>query len=54
MISGLGTIINAAIVAGDTIGLPFGSRLKKSYQDSLLSVCGLVTLFIGIRALCIL
>lgn len=37
-----------AIVAGDTIGLPFGSRLKKSYQDSLLSVCGLVTLFIGI------
>ncbi len=46
---GLGTLINvAAIIAGGTIGLIFGSRLNDRNKQALISSCGLCTLFIGI------
>ncbi len=46
---GLGTIINtAAIVLGGIMGGLFGKLLKERHQESLCSVCGVCTLFIGI------
>lgn len=46
---GLGTIINtAAIILGGILGGFFGKLLKERHQDSLCTVCGVCTLFIGI------
>lgn len=46
---GLGTIINTlAIIAGGILGLLCGKLLKKNVQDSLIMVCGVSTIFIGI------
>lgn len=46
---GLGTIINmAAIFAGGMVGLFFGKIMTKRFQDILIMVCGISTLFIGI------
>jgi len=47
--AGLGTIINvAAIVAGGFLGLLFGKKLTKRYQDTLMNANALCVLFIGI------
>lgn len=46
---GLGTIINmAAIFIGGMVGLLFGKIMTKRFQDILIMVCGVSTLFIGI------
>lgn len=46
---GFGTIINAAaIVAGGLCGLLFGKKIKERAQDTLLLVCGVSVLFLGI------
>ena len=46
---GLGTIINvAAIVAGGALGALFGRFLKRSIQDTLMTVCGVATMFIAL------
>lgn len=48
MITGIGTIVNvAAIVAGGSIGILFKGGLKEHYQDAVIKVLGLSTLFIG-------
>jgi len=47
--AGLGTVINVAgIVAGGFLGMLFGKRLTKRYQDTLMSANALCVLFIGI------
>jgi uncharacterized membrane protein YqgA involved in biofilm formation len=46
---GLGTIINViAIIAGGILGLLFGRFIKDRYQETLMKVTGVATLFIGI------
>lgn len=46
---GLGTILNVGgILAGGLLGLTFGNRLNKSYQDTLMSANALCVLFLGI------
>ena len=46
---GLGTAVNAAaIIIAGLIGLTFGKGLTERYQETMLSACGLSTLFIGI------
>lgn len=46
---GLGTIINTvAIILGGICGGLFGKLLKERHQESLSTVCGVCTLFIGI------
>lgn len=46
---GLGTIINiAGILLGGILGLCFGKLLKERHQQTLIRVCGVSTLFIGI------
>lgn len=46
---GFGTILNVAgVIAGGIFGLLFGKRLKKRYQDTLMSASGICVLFIGI------
>ena len=46
---GLGTVVNsAAIIIAGLIGLTFGKGLTERYQETMLSACGLSTLFIGI------
>jgi uncharacterized membrane protein YqgA involved in biofilm formation len=46
---GLGTVINvAAIVAGGAMGALFGRFLKRSIQDTLMTVCGVATMFIAL------
>jgi len=46
---GLGTIINsAAIVGGGIVGLLAGKKLEKRYQDTMISACGICSMFIGI------
>lgn len=46
---GLGTIVNvAAIVIGGLIGLLFGSFMTDKFQNSVVTACGVSTLFIGI------
>ena len=46
---GLGTIINiAGILLGGLLGLCFGKLLKERHQQTLIRVCGVSTLFIGI------
>ena len=45
----MGTIINViGIIIGGLLGLFFGGKLKDKYQTSLISVCGLSSMFIGI------
>jgi len=45
---GLGTIINvAAIIAGGCIGLLLRGGLKEHYQNGIVRVMGLSTIFIG-------
>lgn len=47
--AGLGTIINVAgIIAGGFMGLLFGKKLTKRYQDTLMSANALCVLFLGI------
>ncbi len=47
--AGTGTLINvAAIVIGGMGGMLFGSRLKKRYQDTLMTANGVCVLFLGI------
>ena len=46
---GLGTVVNsAAIIIAGLIGLTFGKGLTERYQETMLSACGLSTLFISI------
>ena len=46
---GLGTIINmAAILVGGLLGRLLGKAIPKRVQDTLYTVCGVATLFIGI------
>lgn len=46
---GLGTMINVSlIVLGGILGLLFGKRLTKRYQDTLMKSQGLCLLFVGI------
>ena len=46
---GLGTLINmAAILVGGILGRLFGKAIPKRIQDTLYTVCGIATLFIGI------
>lgn len=46
---GLGTIVNsAAIVAGGIIGMLFKSRINQRFQDTVMQVLGLATIFIGV------
>ena len=46
---GLGTVINvAAILAGGALGALFGRFLKRSIQDTLMTVCGVATMFIAL------
>ena len=46
---GLGTLINvAAIVLGGLCGLLFGRSLGERHQDTLMKVCGVSVIFIGI------
>ena len=48
MLTGIGTISNvAAILGGGTIGLFFKSGLKQHYQETVMHVLGLSTIFIG-------
>lgn len=45
---GLGTIINTlAIIIGGILGFFFGKLLKERIQTSLITTCGVATLFIG-------
>lgn len=45
---GLGTIVNVlAVIAGSSIGLVFNGGLSKRFQDILMQVLGLATMFIG-------
>ena len=47
---GLGTIINvAAVVAGSMVGMLIRTGLKQRFQDILIQVRGLATMFIGIH-----
>ena len=47
--AGLGTLINtAAIIAGGILGSLFGRFITEKQQDSLIMVCGVSTLFLGI------
>lgn len=46
---GFGTIINVAgILAGGLLGMLFGKRMEKRYQDTLMSAVGVCVLFLGI------
>lgn len=46
---GLGTIINVCgIVAGGVLGLLFGNRLEKRFQDTLMVATAVCVLFLGI------
>ena len=46
---GLGTLINmAAILVGGLLGRIVGKAIPKGVQDTLYTVCGVATLFIGI------
>lgn len=46
---GLGTIVNsAAIIAGGIIGMLFKSRINQRFQDTVMQVLGLATIFIGV------
>ncbi len=46
---GFGTILNVAgILAGGCMGLLFGRRMEKRYQDTLMNAVALCVLFIGI------
>lgn len=46
---GLGTVINmAAILLGGILGRLMGKTIPKRVQDTLYTVCGIATLFIGI------
>lgn len=46
---GLGTIVNAAaIVVGGIIGMLFKSRINQRFQDTVMQVLGLATIFIGV------
>lgn len=46
---GFGTVLNVGgILAGGLIGLTFGNRLNKRYQDTLMSANALCVLFLGI------
>ena len=48
MFIGIGTTANvAAILGGGTIGLFFKSGLKQHYQDTVMHILGLSTIFIG-------
>jgi uncharacterized membrane protein YqgA involved in biofilm formation len=46
---GIGTIVNVlAVVLGSMIGILFNGGLKQKYQDTLMQVLGLSTMFIGV------
>ena len=46
---GLGTIINTlAVVVGGLIGLLFKKGISERYEKTLMSACGVATIFIGI------
>ena len=46
---GFGTIINAAgIIAGGILGLLVGRFIKEKYQNAVIQMCGLGTMFLGI------
>lgn len=46
---GFGTVLNVGgILAGGLLGLTFGNRLNKRYQDTLMSANALCVLFLGI------
>lgn len=50
MIKGLGTLINiATVLIGGSAGLIVGTRLRKSLNQAVLSVMGLVTMVVGIQ-----
>lgn len=45
---GIGTIVNViAIVAGGIIGITIGNFFTKRYQDTLMTSCGIVVIFMG-------
>lgn len=47
--AGLGTIINVGgIIAGGLLGMTFGNRLGKNYQETLMSANALCVLFLGV------
>ena len=47
--AGLGTVINSgAVLLGGAVGLLFGGRLTKRFQDILMQANGLAVIFIGI------
>lgn len=46
---GMGTMINVgAVVIGSLIGMVLGERLEKRFQDILMQVLGIATMFIGL------
>lgn len=46
---GIGTIVNVlAVIIGSIIGIIFHGGLKQKYQDTLMQVLGLSTMFIGV------
>lgn len=46
---GIGTIVNVlAVIFGSMIGILFNGGLKQKYQDTLMQVLGLSTMFIGV------
>jgi len=48
-IPGIGTVVNAAaIVVGGLLGLLFGKKIKEEKKNSLISVLGLATMFVGL------
>ena len=48
MMRGLGTIVNAAaVVAAALLGMVFKGGIKQKYQNALMCVLGLATMFIG-------
>ncbi|HKM35747.1 MAG TPA: DUF554 domain-containing protein [Lachnospiraceae bacterium] len=48
--AGLGTIINVGgILIGGILGILFGKRMKRKYQDALVIASGVCVLFIGIQ-----
>lgn len=48
--AGIGTVINVAgILIGGILGIVFGKKMKKKYQDALIIACGVCVLFIGIQ-----
>lgn len=50
MIKGLGTLINiVTVLIGGSAGLIVGTRLRKSLNQAVLSVMGLVTMVVGIQ-----